>query len=72
MEKSKYIENARKIIDLADGMTDTQWARVQHLITNCLSEKKAKSLYNVVATEQDRSIVVDGSDFSKVRVVENL
>ena len=31
-----------------------------------------KSLYNVVATEQDRSIVVDGSDFSKVRVVENL
>lgn len=42
MEKSKYIENARKIIDLADGMTDTQWARVQHLITNCLSENKAK------------------------------
>ena len=43
MEKEQYAENARKIIDLVDGMTDTQWARVQHLIANCLSEKKAKA-----------------------------
>ena len=42
MEKSKYEENARKIIDLVDGMTDTQWAKVQHLITACFSEKKVK------------------------------
>lgn len=26
MEKSKYEENVRKIIDLADGMTDVQWS----------------------------------------------
>lgn len=42
MEKSKYEENARKIIDLADGMTDVQWSRIEHLITRCFDEKKAK------------------------------
>lgn len=42
MEKSKYEENVRKIIDLADGMTDTQWSRVQMLISRCIAEKKAK------------------------------
>lgn len=42
MEKSRYEENTREIIDLVDGMTDVQWARVQHLITRCFEEKKAK------------------------------
>lgn len=42
MEKNKYEENARKIIDLADGMTDVQWSRVQALINRCIAEEKAK------------------------------
>lgn len=42
MEKNKYEENARKIIDLADGMTDVQWNRIQFLVNRCIDEKKAK------------------------------
>lgn len=42
MEKSKYEENARKIINLVDGMTEAQWSRVQLIINFCFSEKKAK------------------------------
>ena len=42
MEKSKYEENARKIIDLADGMTDVQWSRIQFLVNRCIDEEKAK------------------------------
>lgn len=42
MEKGKYEDHVRQIIDLVDGMTDTQWGKVQHLITCCIAEKKAK------------------------------
>lgn len=42
VEKSKYEENARKIIDLAEGMTDAQWSRIRVLINRCIDEKKAK------------------------------
>lgn len=42
MGKQQYIENARKIIDLVDGMTDAQWDKVKHLINICMDEKKAK------------------------------
>lgn len=42
MEKSKYEENARKIIELAEGMTDAQWSRIRVLINCCIDEKKAK------------------------------
>lgn len=42
METGKYEDHVRQIIDLVDGMTDTQWGKVQHLITCCFSEKKAK------------------------------
>ncbi|MGN0553704.1 MAG: hypothetical protein ACI4I1_09990 [Oscillospiraceae bacterium] len=46
MEKTKYKENVCKIIDLVDGMTETQWANVQHLIACCFSEKKAKVTFD--------------------------
>ena len=42
MEAQQYKKNAVEIIALADGMTEVQWSRIQHLINNCLSEKKAK------------------------------
>lgn len=42
MEKSKYEENARQIIDLVDGMTEVQWCRIQMLINRSFQEKKAK------------------------------
>lgn len=41
MEAQQYKKNAVEIIALADGMTEVQWSRIQHLINNCLSEKKA-------------------------------
>lgn len=42
MEKSKYEENAKKIIDLAEGMTDAQWSRIRVLINRCIDEKKPR------------------------------
>lgn len=45
MEKSKYEENAKKIIDLAEGMTDAQWSRIRVLINRCIDEKKAKATF---------------------------
>ncbi len=42
MEQKQYEENARKIIDLAEGMTDVQWCRIRHLIGECLEREKAK------------------------------
>lgn len=46
MEAQQYKKNAVEIIALADGMTEVQWSRIQHLINNCLSEKKAKVTFN--------------------------
>lgn len=42
MDKEQYVENARKIIDLVDGMEEWQWCKIQHLIRLCFDEKKAK------------------------------
>lgn len=42
MEKEKYVENAKKIIELAEGMEERQWCKIQHLISCCFDEKKAK------------------------------
>lgn len=42
MDKKQYAENARKIIELVDGMTDVQWSKVQMLINRCIEEKRAK------------------------------
>lgn len=42
MKKEQYVENARKIIDLVDGMEEWQWCKIQHLISHCFDEKKAK------------------------------
>lgn len=42
MEKTKYEENARKIVALVDGMTDVQWVRIRNLITHRFEEEKAK------------------------------
>ena len=42
MEKGKYEDHVRQIIDLVDGMTDVQWSKIQTLINRCIAEKKAK------------------------------
>lgn len=42
MTKDQYADRARKIIDLVDGMTATQWNRIQMLINRCIDEKKTK------------------------------
>lgn len=42
MEKQQYEENARKIIELVEGMTDAQWCKIHHLINRCFDEEKAK------------------------------
>lgn len=42
MEKERYIENCKKIVELVDGMTDGQWDKIRHLITCHFEEKKAK------------------------------
>ena len=42
MSSQQTIENARQIINLADGMTDAQWSRIAHLICECINAKKAK------------------------------
>lgn len=42
MKKEQYVENARKIIDLVDGMEEWQWCKIQHLISCQFNEKKAK------------------------------
>lgn len=42
MNEKQYEENARKIVELVDGMTDVQWSRVRHLIDVVLEREKAK------------------------------
>lgn len=42
MTNQQYVEKARQIIELADGMTDAQWNRIQQLIQECINAKKAK------------------------------
>lgn len=42
MEQKQYEANARKIIELADGMEEWQWCKIQHLINRCFDAKKAK------------------------------
>lgn len=42
MEKARYVENARQIFNLADGMTSAQWSRINHLIVRILEQKEAK------------------------------
>ena len=41
MSNQQYVENARQIINLADGMTDAQWSRIAHLIRECINAKIA-------------------------------
>lgn len=45
MNKKQYEENARKIIDLVDGMDECQWNKIQHLIGHCFDEKKVKVVF---------------------------
>lgn len=45
MDKKQYEENARKIIDLVDGMEECQWCKIQHLIGRCFDEKKVKVVF---------------------------
>ena len=42
MNEKQYEENARKIVELVDGMTDVQWSRVRHLIDVVLEREKTK------------------------------
>lgn len=42
MEKAQYEANARKIIELVDGMEEWQWCKIQHLINQCFDAKKVK------------------------------
>lgn len=40
MDERQYKENARKIIELACGMTSWQWSRISHLIQCELDKEK--------------------------------
>lgn len=59
MEAQQYKKNAVEIIALADGMTEVQWSRIQHLINNCLSEKKAKVTFLVPKSNTQAKAVID-------------
>lgn len=45
MDEKQYRENAEKIIELAQGMTQAQWSRISHLIVSVIEQKKASTSF---------------------------
>ena len=45
MEKEQYEQNARQIFNLVEGMTNTQWCRINHIIERVFREKEAKTTF---------------------------
>ena len=41
-ETMTYPEKAKQIISLAEGMTHSEWSRINHLINNCFESQEAK------------------------------